>query len=63
MRAIVATGYGSPDVLRLQEVAKPTPQDGELLILIDADERLCGRLAGEEPRHAEGASALSAGWR
>jgi hypothetical protein len=29
MKAIVCTKYGSPDVLQLQEVAKPTPLDDE----------------------------------
>lgn len=36
MKAIVCTKYGSPDVLQLQEVAKPTPQDDEVLIKIRA---------------------------
>jgi NADPH:quinone reductase-like Zn-dependent oxidoreductase len=36
MKAIVCTKYGSPDVLQLQEVARPVPQDDELLIKIHA---------------------------
>jgi len=36
MKAIVCTKYGSPDVLQLQEVAKPAPQDDEVLIRIYA---------------------------
>jgi NADPH:quinone reductase-like Zn-dependent oxidoreductase len=36
MKAIVCTKYGSPDVLQLQEVAKPAPQNDEVLIEIHA---------------------------
>ena len=36
MRAIEHTEYGSPDVLRLTEVAKPVPMDDEVLIRIRA---------------------------
>ena len=36
MRAVVCTGYGPPDVLRLQEVEKPVPADDEVLIKVHA---------------------------
>jgi NADPH:quinone reductase-like Zn-dependent oxidoreductase len=36
MKAIVITKYGSPDVLQLQDVAKPVPKDKELLIKVHA---------------------------
>ena len=36
MRAIVYRKYGSPDDLELQEVDKPTPADGEVLVRIHA---------------------------
>ncbi len=36
MKAIVCTKYGSPDVLQLQEVEKPKPEDDEVLIKVQA---------------------------
>jgi NADPH:quinone reductase-like Zn-dependent oxidoreductase len=36
MRAVVCTQYGSPEVLKLQEVSKPIPKDSQILIRIVA---------------------------
>ncbi len=36
MKAVVCAGYGPPDVLRLQQVEKPVPEDHEVLIKVHA---------------------------
>lgn len=36
MKAIVATGYGAPDVLNIQQVVKPHPKENEVLVKVNA---------------------------
>ena len=36
MKAIVYHEYGSPDVLHIEEVAKPVPKENEVLIRVHA---------------------------
>ncbi len=48
MKAIVATKYGAPEVLQLQEVEKPVPKDNEVLIKIHAATATSAGLTGRK---------------
>jgi NADPH:quinone reductase-like Zn-dependent oxidoreductase len=36
MQAAVRAGYGPPEVVRIAEVEKPAPKDGEVLVRVHA---------------------------
>jgi NADPH:quinone reductase-like Zn-dependent oxidoreductase len=46
MKAVIQTGYGSADVMRLAEVDKPTPGDGEVLVRVAAASLAAGEYFG-----------------
>lgn len=53
MRTIIFTEYGSPDVLSLAQVAKPTPKDNEILVRVRATPVNYGDLIGQDFAHSE----------
>lgn len=52
MKAIVCTRYGGPDVLQLQEIAKPAPKDDEVLIKVHTATATTAGLAGRTGKPA-----------
>jgi NADPH:quinone reductase-like Zn-dependent oxidoreductase len=53
MKAIVFTEYGSPDVLQLKEVAKPTPKENQILVRVRATPVNYGDLTARDFAHSQ----------
>jgi NADPH:quinone reductase-like Zn-dependent oxidoreductase len=53
MKAIVFTKYGSPDVLHLTNVPKPTPKDNEILVRVRATPVNYGDLTARDFAHSQ----------
>jgi len=53
MKAIVFTEYGSPDVLHLKDIPKPTPKDDEILVRVYATPVNYGDLTARNFAHSQ----------
>lgn len=53
MKAIFFTEYGSPDVLQLKEIPKPTPEDNQILVRVRATPVNYGDLTARDFAHSQ----------